>query len=163
MAVSVNIRHRSRRLFVAAWMFAAIILFGGILVTGKADASCGDYLLHGPVHSSSTGDYANPSDHLGSGSLSNHREMADDSSPQTPTSPQPPTSPCANGNCHSAPPHPPANSPTRTVFIKQPVAIDTLASSDCIPDTMGWLYPADGLCPEGPSIAVDLPPPERGC
>jgi hypothetical protein len=76
---------------------------------------------------------------------------------------QPPTSPCENGNCQSAPPHPPANSPTRAVYIKQPVIIDAFASLGSDPDAMDWLYPADGLRPEGPSIAVDLPPPELGC
>lgn len=157
MVASANIRHCARRLIVAAWSFAACFLFGDILTTGKADASCGDYLLHGPTHSLATGDYPDLHDGYGGGWSSNQRELEADSLPH------PPASPCANGRCQSAPPHPPASSPTRAVYIKQPVVIDALASLGSDPDAMNWLYPADGLRPEGPSIAVDLPPPKRGC
>jgi hypothetical protein len=158
MVVSANFRHCNRRFIVASWLFAGLFLAGAVLTAGKADASCGDYLLHGPTDFATTlGQDQNldPNRRSGLGVLANER--ARDTHPL----PQPPTSPCAGGRCQSAPPHPPANSPTRAVYVKQPVALDSFASLDSEPDARDWLYPADGLRPEGPWIAVDLPPPKR--
>lgn len=157
MVVSANFRHCNRRFFVAAWLFAGLILAGASLTAGKADASCGDYLLHGPTDFATLGQNQNPDPHPRSGLGASASELAIDTDPL----PQPPTSPCAGGRCQSAPPHPPANSPTRAVYVKQPVALDSFASLDSDPDVRDWLYPADGLRPEGPWIAVDLPPPKR--
>ena len=159
MVASANINRYCRRSIVVGWLFASIVLLSVGLTAEKANASCGDYLLHGPVHSPATGDHANQQhNHYGGGSSSDQQTSDTGQSP-----PPSPSSPCANGRCHSAPPHPPANSPTRAVYIKQPVVVDAFASSDSDRDSIDWLFPADGLRPEGPSIAVDLPPPERGC
>lgn len=159
MVVSANYRHCNRRFFVAAVLFAGLMLAGAVLTAGKADASCGDYLLHGPTDFATLGQSPNPDHNLrfGLGDLANERAM--DAGPL----PEPPKSPCAGGRCQSAPPHPPANSPTRAVYVKQPVALDSFASLDSHPDARDWLYPADGFCPTAPWSAVDLPPPEHAC
>ncbi|HBJ37594.1 MAG TPA: hypothetical protein DDZ51_23130 [Planctomycetaceae bacterium] len=157
MVASANINRCSRRSIVVAWLFAATFLSGASLTAEKAEASCGDYLLHGPVHSPATSDQPELQINYGLGSSSNQRTLDTDQSPT------PVKSPCASGRCHSAPPHPPANSPTRAVYIKQPVVVDAFKSLNSDRDAVDWLYPADGLRPEGPSLAVDLPPPERAC
>lgn len=148
MVTSAQHRHDSRRIFVAAWLLAGLVFTGAALTADKADASCGDYLLHGPTDNSLATDANSLLDHLPiSGS----------------PVPAPPTSPCANGRCQSAPVQPPANSPTRAVYVKQPVVLDSIGSLEREKDALSWLFPADGLRPEAPSIAVDLPPPKRAC
>jgi hypothetical protein len=155
MVASANLRHGTRRLLVAAWLFAGLVLAGAVFTAEKAVASCGDYLLHGPVNAPETDAHQSLGHRFANDPFLNPHVM------DTEPSPQPPTSPCANGRCQSAPPHPPANSPTRAVYTKQPVVMDSLASVHSDPDPVDWLYPADGLRPEGPWIAVDLPPPKR--
>jgi len=155
MIVSANFRHCTRRFLVAAWLFAGLILANAFVTGEKAAASCGDYLLHGPTNFRAN-DHQQHLDHrLATGTLTNQRAKDTDPLPESPTSP------CAGGRCQSAPPHPPANSPTRAVYVKQHVALDAFASPDSNPNALDWLYPADGLRPEGPWIAVDLPPPKR--
>jgi hypothetical protein len=159
MVASANYRHDGRRIIVVVWLFAGMVFSGAALTAGRADASCGDYLLHGPSDFPSNGHHRASASDLAVelGGLSLRIPSRSDSSPESPTSS------CANGRCQSAPALPPANSPTRAVYIKQPLAIDSIGSLDCQTDASHWLFPADGLRPEGPSLAVDLPPPKRFC
>lgn len=152
MVAPANLRHDARRLIVAAWLFAGLVLANTVLTSDTLEASCGDYLLHEPANATAIG--GPPHRNLAIDVLSNRHAMRTDPLPESPTSP------CAGGRCQSAPPHPPANSSTCGVYVKQPVVLDSFASLDSDPDARDWRYPADGLRPEGRWIAVDLPPPK---
>lgn len=153
----VNQCRHNRRFIVAALLFVCFGLAHAFLVATKADASCGDYLLHGPMDYASTGRHGEQDIDLSSaaGALLHHGLNENVPLPERPKTP------CAGGRCQATPPLPPPNSPTRAVYIKQHIALQSFGDLACDKDARDWRYPVDGLSPESPSLAVDLPPPKR--
>jgi len=156
---------RVRRLVVFAIVVASLLVGNR-----RAVASCGDYLLHGPMESAlhGSGGLARGVGHDSDG-LGGHGSLVwDDPAwllyfPGSDSLPTEPPSPCAGGRCQSAPPPSPMPLPGRIVLWKQLATVLRDSVSDREIESLGWLFPADGVCPSSPSLAVDVPPPECAC
>lgn len=157
MPVSANILTLIRRSWIVVCLFGGLLGGSGSFLSNRAEASCGDYLLHGPVDVPMAADHSQPF------VVTPLLPFVDPGSGESEPSERRPSSPCENGRCQPAPTHPPVNSPTRAVHDKQPLPLDLADLSNIDSDSADWARAADGRRPDGPWIPVDLPPPKRAC
>jgi hypothetical protein len=148
----------------------AIVVTSLLIGNRRAFATCGDYLLHGPMGSALHGGAGlapgggNDLDRLsGLGSIVWDNPAWLSYFPGSDSLPTESPSPCAGGRCQSAPPPSPMHLPGRIILWKQLATVLRESVSDRDIESCGWLFPADGVCPSSPSLSVEVPPPERAC
>lgn len=154
-----------RRLVVFAIVVASLLMGNR-----RAFATCGDYLLHGPMESAlhGSGGWSRGVGHDSDGLIGLGSIVWDDPNwllyfPGSDSLPAKSPSPCAGGRCQSAPPPSPMHLPGRIILWKQLATVLRDSVSDRDVESCGWLFPADGVCPSSPFLSVDVPPPERAC